>query len=353
MWISWFVACGFWRATAAPALVPVAEGFAQPTEVRFEPGQPGVVWVAEKEGRLLAHDLRSGARRTVAEVAVTSRSEMGLLGVAFHPRFSENGRFFLSYNPASEPMRSRIEAWRRTPTGAVAEHVVLELEQPYPNHNGGQIHFGPDGMLYVAFGDGGAAGDPHGYGQATHTWLGKILRVDVETAPYAVPSDNPGAPWRPEVWVAGVRNPWRFAVAADGRLIVADVGQDRVEEVSFAGRGDNLGWRVREGDRCFDPTGGCPQARFVDPWLVVNHPDGASITGGYPYTGASPALRGRYLYADFVTGWIRAAKLPPAAPDPLEIAAAGAGNWSTFGVDPAGEHYVADFAGGVIYRIAP
>ncbi len=362
-WLS-LMACS-WLAPAPPAtvgdpgvrLLPVADGFDQPVELRFEPGRPETLWVAEKTGKLRWFDLRSRQTGTVAQVAVRTVSEMGLLGFAFDPAFDENGRLYLSYNPADGAPRSRIEAWRVDPRrpsdGAVAERVLLEVAQPFANHDGGQIQFGPDGMLYVSFGDGGSAGDPQGNGQGVDTLLGKILRLDPAGTPYAVPADNPKGPWRPEVFVAGVRNPWKSAFAPDGTLVVADVGQDRLEEISVARAGDNLGWKVREADLCFEPMEGCITQGFVDPFYVYDHDDGRSITGGYVYGGASiPSLRGRYVFADFVSGWIRAVSLPPAKPSPLDLLPPGSGTWSTFGVDAAGEIYVADFGRGAVFRLA-
>jgi glucose/arabinose dehydrogenase len=243
--------------------------------------------------------------------------------------------------------------------------VLLEVEQPYQNHNAGQLVFGPDGMLYVGLGDGGFRDDPKGNGQNPGVLLGKMLRIDVngsdDKAPYRVPPDNPfiGKPgFRPEIWAWGLRNPWRYSFDPQGRLIVADVGQDRWEEIDIVQAGDNLGWQVREGFVCArkDPQN-CEPTGMTDPFFVYGRQDGASITGGYVYSGSRvPALRGLYVFGDFVSGRLFALALPAERTtriaEPIAL-----GHWpllpSTFGRDANGELYVATFANGDIYRFAP
>lgn len=263
---------------------------------------------------------------------------------------------------------------------------ILAVRQPYPNHNAGHIQFGPDGMLYVGWGDGGWRGDPQRNGQNPGTFLGSMLRLDPHAAvregtgteemkrgapaeegrTYRVPPDNPfvgRAGFRPEVWAYGFRNPWKFSFDPSGRLIVADVGQDRWEEIDIVRRGGNYGWNVREGRHCYDPPANCETKGFEDPVYEYSHAEGNCITGGYVYTGRRiPALRGYYIFGDYVRGWIRAMPLPPAEGRDGSVPSVEAGvrellrrpiRISTFGVDGDGEIYVADFESGHIFRLTP
>jgi glucose/arabinose dehydrogenase len=240
------------------------------------------------------------------------------------------------------------------------ERILLELAQPYGNHNGGQLAFGHDGYLYLALGDGGSGGDPLNAGQDLGTILGTLIRIDVDGAePYAVPGDNPfvgvdGA--ADEIWAYGLRNPWRFSFdTATGDLWIADVGQNAVEEVNLQrageGGGQNYGWRIMEGDRCFDPPQGCDPSGLTMPVITYTHESGwgRSITGGYVYRGAAvPELQGWYVFGDYVSGRIFAAD----AADPAsvrELAPAGF-RISSFGLDEAGELYVTDHGGGRVLR---
>lgn len=354
------------RPQLAVRLTRVADGFEQITDLQRVPGPGRRLVVLEKGGRAWVLDLDSGARRELLRLAVRTSSEEGLLGLAFHPSFPEDPRFFLNYvTRIGDQDHTRVEAWTAggaALTGAQPAGVVLEQAQPYQNHNAGALAFGPDGMLYVGFGDGGAARDPHGHGQEGRGWLGSMLRVDVSPAAgYRVPADNPlldRPDVAPETWALGLRNPWRYSFAPDGRLVIADVGQNAWEEVSVAQPGDNLGWSVREGRHCFNPPEGCPTAGLRDPVYEYGREEGVSITGGAVYMGSGiPLLKGRYVFGDFGTGRIWAIDLPPAGSEgqgPLaEVTALGRWpiNPSTFGVDPDGELLVADFNEGVIWRI--
>ena len=349
-------------------LHPVAEGFHQPTDVQFVPGLEHTAVVLEKGGTALWVSTENGARRPLLQVEVLGASEQGLLGLAFHPRFASNGRFFINYTlRKGDADVSRVEEWTvpspREPAGAKAVRVVLEVVQPYQNHNGGGLAFGPDGYLYVGWGDGGFRADPLGAGQDRSTWLGKMLRVDIDKqAPgksYAVPADNPfrGQPGvKEEIWAYGLRNPWRYSFDPSGRLIVADVGQDRWEEVSIVARGDNLGWNVKEGFACFKPESGCNSQGLRDPIYVYGRTEGVSITGGYVYTGSLiERLAGQYVFGDFATGRLWSLALP-ATPSPV-AAATSLGRWpvhpSAFGRDAHGELYVLCFSRGALYRIVP
>jgi glucose/arabinose dehydrogenase len=237
--------------------------------------------------------------------------------------------------------------------------VLLKIDQPYANHNGGQLAFGPDGYLYIATGDGGSGGDPQNNGQNLGTLLGKLLRIDVSGDKYTVPKDNPfvnrsGA--RPEIWAYGLRNPWRFSFdRRTGDLFVADVGQNQFEEVNFQPRaskgGENYGWRLKEAANCYEPATNCARGTLVDPIAAYDHSKGNSITGGYVYRGkALPDLVGRYVYGDFGSGR-------------LWTATRGSnGRWtarelldtnqviSTFGEDEDGELYLADYGSGTLLR---
>lgn len=358
------------RAHVAVKLTRIASGFEQPTTLAFVPGEPKTALILQKTGALKWFDVATGDGGDVVTLPVTSASEQGLLGLAFHPRFVENRRFFLNYTLEKDGKDvSRVEEWTAGPppfrTARVkAVRVVLEVEQPYANHNGGHLAFGPDGMLFIGFGDGGFKGDPHLAGQDLGTWLGKMLRVDVDQADatrgYAVPTDNPFVSTekaRPEIWALGLRNPWRYAFAPDGRLVVADVGQDAWEEVGFAARGENLGWNVREGRHCYQPNEGCKTTGFREPFFEYGHDEGQSVTGGVVVTGSRvPALTGRYLFADFILGKLWAIELPALASTEL-VQPASLGKWPvlpvSFALDDQGDAYVVDFAGAVLRLDAP
>lgn len=361
------------RPQAPVRLTPVLEGLREPTDVRFLPGRPDEVLVAEKQGLLARYRVSTGQREAdVLDLDVLTRSEQGLLGVALHPAFAANGRFYVNHTVERDGASvTRISEYTGVDQPG-PPRVLLEVEQPYGNHNAGQLAFGPDGYLYVGLGDGGWRDDPKGNGQNPRTRLGSMLRIDVDAEgdgrPYGIPADNPfldrpGVP--PETWAIGLRNPWRYSFDPEGRLVVADVGQNTFEEVNVVSAGDNLGWKVREGRSCFPPGegAGCagPDAGgFQDPVYVYDHEEGASITGGFVYQGSAlPALRGRYVFADFASGRLWAISLPPGAVplDPPVAEATALGRFSilpsTFAQGPAGELFVADYQGGTLYRLAP
>jgi glucose/arabinose dehydrogenase len=246
-------------------------------------------------------DLRD--RVTAAE------NEEGLLGLAFDPDFKRNRAFYVNYT-APHPLRTVISRFHEVngKGDARTEEVLLTFRQPYENHNGGCLQFGPDGYLYVGTGDGGSGGDPQHNGQNRKVLLGKMLRLDVRRpGRYAIPPDNPYAGnrngWRPEIWAYGLRNPWRYSFDAQtGLLYCADVGQNRVEEVDIIKRGGNYGWSVMEGSECFQAAS-CNQKGLELPIAEYHHDAGQSITGGYVYRGPGvPGLQGAYVYADFVSG---------------------------------------------------
>jgi glucose/arabinose dehydrogenase len=297
-------------------------------------------------------------------------AESGLLGMAFHPNFPADNRVFLSYTYWTEvwgvPMVSRISSFRSTDGGATldpaTESILMTIEQPMDNHNGGHIAFGPDGFLYIGFGDGGPGQDPNHYGQRLTTMLGKMLRIDVDGgAPYEIPPSNPYAGNAlcpivprssgacPEIYAVGFRNPWRWSFDREtGDIWLADVGQGELEEVNQVTRGGNYGWSCREGAHDFNPTGpGCSGATLIDPVAQYDHSVGNSITGGYVYRGSqNTALTGKYLFADFVTGRIWA-WLPERASQPRQPTQLLDSDLSisSFGEGHDGELYIIDYSG--------
>lgn len=350
-------------------LARVAEGFKAPLAVAAVPGAPTLLIVLEKSGKAWWVDRTAPDQRGVLlDIKVVDLSEQGLLGLAFHPKFTENGLFFANVTVAVDGAEVTRVLRFAVPAGAdlrqakpELQQIVLEVPQPYQNHNAGDLVFGPDGMLYVGLGDGGFINDPHAHGQNRETLLGTMLRIDVDGATaergYAIPPDNPWvdqAPIRPEIWAYGLRNPWRYTFAPDGRLIIADVGQDAWEEVTILGKGENGGWNVREAGHCF-PAGetGCPAEGMVDPIYEYGREDGASITGGYVYTGqAIPELAGRYVFGDFLSGRLWALDLPQPGE---EAKVHSLGRWgvlvASFGRDAAGEMFAVDFGGGAVYQL--
>ncbi len=322
------------------------------------------LFVVEQAGRIRI--VRNGQliTRPFLDLAarVSSGGERGLLSVAFHPSYRTNGFFFVNFTDLAG--NTRIERFSVSADADVADagssKLILAVAQPFPNHNGGLNLFGPDGMLYVGLGDGGSAGDPRGNGQNRATLLGKILRIDVDHGdPYAIPGDNPfvNQPGvRGEIWALGLRNPWRFAFdRTSGLLYVADVGQDRFEEVDVvtATRGGvNFGWNIMEGSSCFLSTP-CSQQGVELPVLVYDHSGGAcSITGGYAYRGASlPEIAGRYFYSDYCSGFLRSFLYQSgAAIEQRSWDIGSIGSVTSFGEDAAGEMYMTS-SNGRVYRI--
>jgi glucose/arabinose dehydrogenase len=295
---------------------------------------------------------------------VLSGGELGLLGLAFDPHFSENGYFYVYYT-ADNPLRSVISRFSVSPVNgsradANSEKIVLQVPQPYANHKGGQMAFGRDGYLYIGLGDGGGEGDPLGNGQNLSTLLGKILRIDVNSGSpglnYSIPRDNPFVEntngYRAEIYAYGLRNPWRFSFdPATGRLWAGDVGQDRIEEIDVVLSGRNYGWNVMEGSLCYSPPSGCNQTGLELPVWEYNHSVGYAVIGGFVYRGAAyPDLEGAYIYGDYGSGRIWALWYngtgPPAN---TELAFTGL-NISSFGVDSHNELFISALDGN-IYKL--
>lgn len=340
------------------SLTPVFKTESQITDiVDFGAADKNRVLVLTKPGKLISINMSNKSEVLVRAFSVQTRSELGLLGAALDPDFKSNRRIYFNYNPSDGAMRTRISRleFNSDYSKLENEEVLLEIEQPYANHNGGQIRFGPDRMLYIGMGDGGSAGDPLKAGQDPKNLLGKILRIDVTkpspTQKYSIPKDNPKlAGWRPEIYAIGLRNPWKFSFEKIHGLVVADVGQNREEEISIARSGGNLGWNTMEGDLCFDPKRGCAQSGLDMPVLVYGRDDGGSITGGYVYEGSAvPDLQGLYVFGDFVSGKIWAADLKMRS-----VKALGKYDLSpaTFYRSRDGEVWVSDFGSGNVYQLS-
>ena len=289
--------------------------FSQPIALLQAPGDPTRWYVVEQAGRIVVFDDDPAVRDARVFVDIRRRvnsrsSEAGLLGMAFHPDYQANGQVILSYTKGRRNLTSVISRFfaddARRALDPASERVILTVDQPFRNHNGGQVTFGPDGFLYIGFGDGGAGGDPGGNGQNTNTLLGAMLRIDVDRGdPYGIPPDNPFAAGggRPEIYAWGLRNPWRWSFdAATGDLWVGDVGQNQIEEIDIVVKGGNYGWNTREGSEPFR-GGRRPGAGLIAPVAEYSHRFGCSVTGGYVYRGSGiPALVGTYVFGDYCSG---------------------------------------------------
>lgn len=350
------------------ALQTVGEGFAAPIGIAPAPG--GWLIVNEQEGRAVAFDPVSGETAMTLDISdrVASGGERGLLGLVLHPDWPSDDRAFVHYS-GSDGGTVLSEFRGSQPDGEAPtldprlEIVLLTLAQPFGNHNGGQLAFGPDGQLWMALGDGGSGGDPLVSGQDPTTLLGSILRLDVSTrGAYAIPDDNPfadGNGGAPEVYLFGLRNPWRFSFdRATGELWIADVGQGAYEEVNRLDPGDagaNLGWNTMEGAHCFQ-VADCSADGLVLPVAEYGRDEGCSVTGGHVYRGpAIDGLRGWYLMADYCSGrllGVRSDTDASSVATPVLVLETGA-RVSAIGTDDRGELYLADLEAGRISRIVP
>jgi glucose/arabinose dehydrogenase len=292
----------------------------------------------------------------VSSLIGSASDERGLLGLTFHPQFSQNGYFYVNYTDTND---DTVIARFTRGQGIASKKTILEVDQPFSNHNGGQLLFGSDGFLYIALGDGGSGGDPLNNGQERTTLLGSILRVDVDTdagVPYRIPSSNPfvanNSGFKEEIYAYGFRNPWRISFdPVTSRLFAGDVGQGQVEEIDLVLPGRNYGWNVMEGSRCFNPSSNCNRAGLELPIAEYLHPTGFAVIGGHVYRGNKVgALAGAFLYGDFATGIIFS----------LRIGASGSVtngqllktdlSISAFGRDNSGEVYVVDYSSGGLFR---
>ncbi|MDQ6843041.1 MAG: PQQ-dependent sugar dehydrogenase [Bacteroidota bacterium] len=339
----------------------LVSGLEAPTVLTF-PGN-GDTWVAEQKGKIRI--IRDG-KLTDTVLDLKSKmvklnngyEERGLLGIAFHPDFKTNKKFYVFYSAPSTQKDSNhkgvLAEYLLPATGQIdanSGRIILTIEEPDGNHNGGCVQFGPDGYLYLGFGDGGGQGDKHGEignGQKMDTWLGKILRIDINTTSgYKVPKDNPFVnrkDVKPEIWAYGFRNPYRFSFdKASGQLFAGDVGQDLWEEVDIIRKGANYGWRLMEGTHCYNPATNCDTTGITPPITEYSHQVGVSVIGGYVYNGQQiPALKGKYIFADWIgkvfylqqdgTGWTRGTVLLQNMPENKRI--------TGFGEDTEGELYI-------------
>ena len=348
------------------SIVQIASGINAPTDIENAGDGSGRLFFVQQDGQIRL--FRNGALTAQPFLDIRSKThasgEQGLLGLAFPPGFAQRQKFFVDYTDLSGDTVIAQYSVSANPDQAdvSSEIVLLHINQPFPNHNGGRLQFGPDGYLYIGMGDGGSGGDPLGNGQNLGTLLAKLLRIDVLSAPGTVkiPPNNPfvnqpGA--RPEIWAYGLRNPWRFSFdPATNDLWIADVGQDRYEEVDFqpasSHGGENYGWNVMEALHCYSPASGCNMQGITLPIAEYSHANGTcSITGGFVYRGrTSPGMRGIYLYADYCTGQIWGIDREGTQFVNSPLLSAGF-NITTFGVDEAGEIYVANASNGAIYHV--
>lgn len=355
-------------ATAADpaALVLVTGGLTEPTAIANAGDGSGRLFITERAGKvrvLTGLTLQSTPFLDVGPLITSANPEQGLLGIAFHPQYETNGLFFVDYtNTNGDVVVARYNAPSPSSNAAnpLSGQVILTVAHPFTNHNAGQLAFGPDGYLYIAMGDGGSAGDPGNRAQDVNSLLGKILRIDVDGAlPYTVPVSNPlvGQPGLDEIWAMGLRNPWRFSFdRTTGDLFIGDAGQYTWEEADYQPAGDavlhNYGWRLMEGNHCYNPTSGCDPGGLTPPILEYQHNGSLCvIVGGYRYRGASsPLLSATYVYADYCAGQIfGAVQSGPTWSSSLLIDASFP--VSTFGEDEDAELYVADYGGGALYRL--
>jgi glucose/arabinose dehydrogenase len=347
------------------ALRSLAGGLDKPTSI-VNAGDSRL-FITQQSGRIVIFDGTRIVSQPFLDIStlISTGEERGLLGLVFHPHYRDNGFFYIDYtNTDGNSVIARYSVSPSDPNraDAASEQILLTIAQPYPNHNGGELQFGPDGYLYIGMGDGGSAGDPQNRAQSLSTLLGKLLRIDVDnTSTYRIPPSNPfvnRAGALPEIWAYGVRNPWRFSFdRLTGDLWIADVGQDLYEEVDFqpatSSGGENYGWRKMEGLHCYNPSTNCNDGTIVLPVVEYSHADGScSITGGYRYRGTQwPRLFGTYFYGDYCSGKIWGASPGTGGTFIARLLIDTEMAFTTFGEDVSGELYVADYNAGVLYSI--
>ena len=356
-------------------LVQVASLFSAPLDIQQPDDNSNRLFVVEQGGQIQIIQ-SNGTRAASAFLDVTGRSgftsggETGLLGLAFHPNYQNNRRFYVNYTRNSgAQLQSVIAEFTASSSNAnfadpTTENILFTVDQPFSNHKGGGLTFGKDGFLYIGLGDGGSSGDPLGNGQNTNTLLGKILRIDVDSAHssglnYAIPPSNPfvGHGGRGEIWLYGLRNPFRFSFdSVTGDLWIGDVGQDNFEEVDHltsAQSGANLGWNIMEGTHCFSPPTGCPMAGLTLPVFDYDHSQGDdTIIGGHVYRGSKmPSLVGAYVFGDFISGRMWTLTQSGSMFTRTSLFTVAANDVAAIGQDQLGELYVARYSSGVVSRI--
>jgi glucose/arabinose dehydrogenase len=347
----------------------IVSGLSSPLYLTAPSGDLSRLFVVEQTGGIRI--IKDGALLPTPfldiSTKITAGGEQGLLGLAFDPDYASTGRFVVHYTDTNGDTHLSQFTVSSDPDVAdpASEQIILTADQPYNNHNGGQVLFGPDGMLYLGLGDGGSEGDPQGRGQDLSDLLGSILRLDVRsTSPYSVPPDNPfvgQAGVQPEVWSYGLRNPWRFSFdRTTGDLYIGDVGQDSFEEVDVApaaagsGKGLNFGWNIMEGTHCYNAST-CNQSGLTLPVLEYPHSEGCSVTGGYVYRGSViPALQGLYFFGDYCQGTVRSFRYQGGSATELTDwpTLRPGGSITSFGEDAAGELYVV-IQSGSVFKIVP
>lgn len=358
------VGVGYQVTVAFPKL-----SFTRPVDLQHANDNSNRLFVAEQRGiiSVFKNDASASSKSTFLDIrdkVEDNGNEEGLLGLAFHPQYKTNGYFYVNYT-ARNPDRTvisrfRVSAYNPEVADPESEVVLLTFDQPYSNHNGGQVSFGPDGYLYIGVGDGGSGGDPKGHGQNLKTLLGSILRIDVNKQEngkkYAIPADNPFAGnksgYKEEIYAYGLRNPWRLSFdPVTKKLWTGDVGQNAYEEIDIIEKGGNYGWNIMEGKHCFEPSRNCNQQGLKLPVWEYPRNEGVSITGGFVYRGPSlPELKGKYIYADYGSGKIWVLDATNVNNPVNTILVESNLNISSFGVDPKNELYICAFDG-KIYRI--
>jgi glucose/arabinose dehydrogenase len=343
------------------ALTPVVSGLSSPVDLQFPNDGTGRMFVVQQPGSIRIVTNGSLVATPFLDITskVSSGGEMGLLGLAFHPQFPQNHLFYVHYDrTVSAQIQSVIAEYHVSAGDAniadpASERILLTVDQPFSNHKGGQMVFGPDGFLYIGFGDGGSGGDPMGNGQNLQTLLGKMLRIDVNRQSggkqYAIPPTNPfaGGGGLPEIFAYGLRNPWRFSFERGGdRFFVGDVGQDKYEEIDIVESGKNYGWSVMEGMHCFNPSSGCDMTGLTMPIAEYSHSEGEAVMGGFIYKGtAIPSLTGAYVFGDYISGTMwELVEAPAGTWTRTKLLSTGL-NMSSFGQDAGGELYVVDYSG--------
>jgi len=360
-----FLALALQSAAAAPviALQPFVSGLTSPVDLQPSRDGTGRLFVVEQGG--IIRVIKAGKLLATPFLNLTnivhSGGEEGLLGLAFHPAYKTNGRFFVNYTRVVSGQHQTIIAEYHVsstnkdvadPTGA----ILLKVNQPFDNHKGGQLVFGPDGYLYIGLGDGGDQGDPLKNGQKLSTLLGKMLRIDVDSgAPYKIPPTNPfigRTGVKPEIWAYGFRNPWRFSFDLQSKkLYIGDVGQDAYEEIDIGTIGGNFGWNVMEGAHCYPIGSTCNQSGKILPIAEVPHPEAEAIIGGFLYRSTViPGLSGYYVFGDFITGTIWGLKQVSGTWQRTTLLSTGRAI-SAFGRDASGTLYVIDYLNGAILKI--
>jgi glucose/arabinose dehydrogenase len=352
---------------------PRLPSFSSPTEMVERRDGSNKIYVVQQRGQIYVFDRNPNTATRTLYLDLSSKvsqggGEMGLLGLAFHPNYASNGYFYVNYtSSAAGKLQSFVSRFQVSPTNPdsalrTSEQILLTIDQPYDNHNGGNVRFGPDGYLYLTFGDGGSGGDPHGNGQSRTTLLGKILRIDVNNTAngknYAIPSGNPYAGnslgMREEIYAYGLRNPWKMSFdRKTGTLWAGDVGQNLWEEVDTIRAGGNYGWRIMEGKACYSPASGCDTTGLTMPLWTYYHSEGnISITGGYVYRGnALPSLQGKYIYGDYGSGNIWALSFDANGAPANQLVIHAPAFISAFGEDRDGELYVVSYGNGRLLKL--